>query len=492
MSAEVTRLVARAEKSGSAQLGADTVEWVVFWAFIAGLAWIPYWYGSNDLIAWGINAVLFPGLAIIYELSLLLQGKPHAVQIRGLKLPATFFVAALVWIVVQNASWTPTSWHHPIWALAADTLGKQVDGSISVNRDLTTLALVRLIASASVFWIALQLCRDASRASYFIKALVSITAAYAAYGIVALALTQSENTISPGYVTSSFFSRNHFATYAGIGFVAACGLVLRVYQREVTLVDGSLKFKIASLIETTGHKAALRLAGGFLIFAALLLSGSRGGIFATGLGILVLGVLTFRRRTRDAGELSWMIFVGSLAVAGVTFAFADTLVGAVSEKGLSDQNRLTVYIVTLRSIFDAPLFGYGYGTFQDVFPMVRDRSLSVEGSWEQAHNTYLEIFQGLGLVFGSMLVASVGMLVGKCYRFAMSRQQGMMLPCIATSAACVVGVHALVDFSLQMQAVALTFMAVLGAGVAQSKSSEPKTVGVGSARRMQVHQASGR
>jgi hypothetical protein len=34
-----------------------------------------------------------------------------------------------------------------------------------------------------------------------------------------------------------------------------------------------------------------------------------------------------------------------------------------------------------------------------------------------------------------------------------------------------VGAHALVDFSLQMQAVVLTFVAALGAGVAQSESS---------------------
>jgi hypothetical protein len=33
------------------------------------------------------------------------------------------------------------------------------------------------------------------------------------------------------------------------------------------------------------------------------------------------------------------------------------------------------------------------------------------------------------------------------------------------------GAHALVDFSMQMQAVAITFMALLGAGVAQSASS---------------------
>jgi hypothetical protein len=46
-----------------------------------------------------------------------------------------------------------------------------------------------------------------------------------------------------------------------------------------------------------------------------------------------------------------------------------------------------------------------------------------------------------------------------------------MVCCVAVSVAFLAGVHALVDFSLQIQAVTLTFMAVLGAGVAQSKSS---------------------
>ena len=38
-------------------------------------------------------------------------------------------------------------------------------------------------------------------------------------------------------------------------------------------------------------------------------------------------------------------------------------------------------------------------------------------------------------------------------------------------AAFLVGIHASVDFSLQIQAVALTFIAILGAGVAQAESS---------------------
>jgi hypothetical protein len=45
------------------------------------------------------------------------------------------------------------------------------------------------------------------------------------------------------------------------------------------------------------------------------------------------------------------------------------------------------------------------------------------------------------------------------------------LPCVAASIAFLLGLHALLDFSLQIQANAIAFMAILGAGVAQAESS---------------------
>ena len=135
-------------------------ERVFFWVLIAGLAWCPFLYGSNVLLAWGVNALLFPGLVIIFELSLLIRGERHPVAIRQLKVPAALFAAVVLWILIQNATWTPDWLHHPIWQMTADALDKPVAGSISVNRELTSLALLRLVTAAGAFWIAVQLCRD--------------------------------------------------------------------------------------------------------------------------------------------------------------------------------------------------------------------------------------------------------------------------------------------------------------------------------------------
>jgi O-antigen ligase len=453
------------------------VERALLWGFIAGLAWCPLWFGGSALSAWGINAILFCGLAAIYELSLLIRGERHAVAIWQIKAPAALFGAVLLWILFQNATWTPNWLHHPIWQMAADALDQPIDGSISVDRERTSLALVRLITAASVFWIALQLCRSAARANFLLWSVGAITFAYAAYGLAAFALTPErilwfENHLNHGFVHSTFINPDSFAAYAGTGFMVFCALILRLYRNEFASVGGSIRFRIATFIEVTGQQGVALLGGAFVVLVALLLSGSRGGIAATVLGLFVLGALTVRlRKYKFAEQRGAIIIVGVLFVAVTFLAFSDVVAGKIAHEGFRDEGRMAVYLIVIRSILDAPVLGYGYGTFADVFPMFRDQSLSTWGKWDFAHNTYLEVLQGLGLVFGSMLVASVGVLVLRCVKAVAARKMNETLPCVAASVAVLLGVHSLVDFSLQIQAIALTFMALLGAGVAQSESS---------------------
>lgn len=446
-------------------------EWVIFWLLVGGLAWTPYWYASNDLPAWGINAVLFPTLAVFYELLLVVRGRQHPVPAHAIGMSAALFASVVGWIVVQNATWTPTIWHHPIWSMAEDALKKTVEGSISVNRDATTLALVRLLTAASVFWAALQLGRNPQRASWFMRAIAVIICGYCAYGLIELAVLHSKITAGRSFVSSTFVNRVHFAAYAGVGLVIVCGHILKLYWREVAGEGGSLRVRLAMFLEHSGQRAALWVTSGFVIFVALLLAGSRGGIVASGVGIAALITLSLARREgRTGGHYIIGILLGVAVVAAILLTFGDAFFAQFTEKGVTDKNRFAVYMAVARSIWDAPLLGYGYGNFADVFPMFRDRSLSESGVWEQAHNTYLEVFQGLGLIFGLALILSVALLVAICFQGAAKRRDAM-IPCVAISVAILLGAHSLVDFTLQIQAVTLTFMAILGVGVAQSQSS---------------------
>jgi O-antigen ligase len=315
-----------------------------------------------------------------------------------------------------------------------------------------------------------------ARARFLLAFFAVIACAYAAFGVVSLAAAPGrvlwlDNPNPPGTVSATFINRNSFATYAGIGFLTVATLLLRLYRHRVGRAARPVALRIVSFIETTGREGALMMTATFIVFAALMMSGSRGGIAATAVGFLVMVVLTFNRGGRRGNEQrDTVLFV--VIVAAVTFvAFGDKFLGKIATGAVTDESRMAVYGITLGAILDSPIVGYGYGTFADVFPMFRDQSMSVVGHWEQAHNTYLELLQGLGVLFGLALIACVAILVARCFKGALTRVENASIPALAASAGVLVGLHALVDFSLQIQAVTLTFMALLGAGLAQSESS---------------------
>jgi hypothetical protein len=61
-----------------------------------------------------------------------------------------------------------------------------------------------------------------------------------------------------------------------------------------------------------------------------------------------------------------------------------------------------------------------------------------------------------------MLIGSVLALVFACAKGAKTLQRNATIPAVAVGVSALVGVHALVDFSLQIQAITLTYMAILG------------------------------
>lgn len=454
----------------------DPLDTLLFSGLIIGLAWSPFWLGGNRPLPWGVNGVWFPILAIIYETSILVRGRRHPIGLKRIAVPAALFVSAVAWAFIQTSTLAPPSIVHPIWTMAADVLDRPVDGSVSVNRGATLLALIRLLTDAAAFWLALQLGRHSLRSILLLQAVATIVAAYSLYGLLLTAFYKGgipffEVPDVGGLVRGTFVNRNNFATYAGLGVVASLALTLRLYRHAVPEHTGLTGYRLTKLIDATGRRGWLALGVGFVSLVALLGSISRGGILATALGVIAVLIFSYTRKRKRRGEqLEAIVFV-ALAVAAAFFFFGDLIVGRIATAGLEDTSRLAVYLIVIRSILDSPILGFGYGTFQDVFPMYRDLSISAVGIWDKAHNTYLEVFQGLGLVFGGALVAALFVLAGQCIRGAVKRRRDATPSIVAAACALLVGVHALVDFSLQIEAVTLTFMALLGAGVAESESS---------------------
>lgn len=446
---------------------------VIFWLYLGALAWVPFWFGSNDPVSWSINAVLFPGLVAAYELVLAMSGRPHPVPIRRIWFPVACFSAVAVWIAVQAATLTPITWHHPIWEMTSTLLGEPVPGSITVNRDQTILASARLGTVTAAFWLALQLCRDGRRARRLLQAVALIGFAYSAYGIFAFYRFPDTILWYPKLyyaesVTSTFINRNTFATYAGLSLTCFLGLAVSAAAKQERR-EGMI-LRLAGAVSQMAGPAGLNVAAGALVAAAIVLSGSRGGVGAAILGMVGLALIVALRRS-SRGGVALPVFGAFVVVALIAFSFGNFLGQRLFEQGFALEDRLGADILTIRAIQDAPLSGFGYGSFPDVFPMYRDASVSPWPVWDKAHNTFLELAAEIGIPAASLFVVALGWFCARCLVAALGGTGRTTAPLVAVCATLIAGCESIVDFSLQIQAVALTWISLIGAGVAQSMSS---------------------
>lgn len=442
----------------------------ILWAFVLALAWLPFWFGSNSLDAWALNAALFPALAAAYHVRLAVLGQSLPVSLRLLWLPVLLLSVLVVWIIVQCVPWTPETWHHPLWTMVGEAFGGALRGAISVNPDATALAVIRLLTATTVFWLAVQLGHDRASARFCLYSLATIGAMYAAYGLIARILFPDmilwfEKLHYKDAVTSTFINRNSFATYAGLTWIVTAALFMREIEKAGQ--GRTWKDRLETFITGTLGNGLWLLLGSLVIILALLLTGSRAGITASLAGLLsLLAVAATQSRSNRVVIAGWALVALGL-VAALIALFGEFYVDRLEMASRQFDDRLNAYAVTWRAILDRPWLGTGYGTFADIFPMYRDTTNRLGGVWDKAHNTYLEVFLGLGLAGGTCLVGAIVVLV--CQSWAAARHSLGYTPAsmAAVAASILVGLHALVDFSLQIQAVTLTYIALLGLGVSQ-------------------------
>ncbi|WP_428031583.1 O-antigen ligase family protein [Ancylobacter sp.] len=455
----------------------ETYNDLIFIGLLMCVAWVPFLLGSNRLVAWGINAVLFGGLLILFEAGLLISGTRHPVAPRRLWWAILLWTGLLGWIVFQLAPWAPAAWQNPFWQLARDALTALPDsvplqGSLSVTPDAGVRGLVMLLTSSMAFYLSLQLCRDGRRADLFLRALAGIAVGYALFGIAQHALTPRmvlwfEREAYFEQVTSTFINKNSYATYTGIGLVATVGLLIDVYRRAGSRRDMPLGLRAAAFVEVTLKSAGAILAATGIVGIALVLTVSRAGFIAGMAGLVALALLALASARRR-----WLIVAIAVPAFAVLFAalalFGDELGGRFALQGANDL-RWPVALRALEAVGDAPLTGFGYGSFDRMFSVYRGaEAFAPWHHWDKAHNTYIELLFDLGIPAAASLFILVGALLTTMLANMLRRDAPHMITLVALAVSATVLSHAAFDFSLQIQAVAVTYWAILGAGLAQS------------------------
>lgn len=463
--------------AGEAAPGTATrLEGASFALLLATLAWAPFPLGSNRPWSWSLLCILVGACWILWLASVWMRQSEVVELAKGLAWPGALAALALLWGIIQIEPWVPRGWPHPVWQMADDVLGTHAAGVISLNPWRTETELMKLLAYGMAAWLARAFARRPERARLLLHVLIGIGAFYGAYALVLASLgLQQFNVFYAGPppthdIAGPFVLHNGYATFAGLLTLCAGVRLVEAGWESVVATQGLRRF-LLTLVQYLSGRGVVYVLAGALSLSTLVASGSRAGNFSAVVamsGLLVLSFVVGARHTR----MRWVAGIAAAVIVAVwaLFLVNGSLLAArlndLLQLGYGPDLRLMLWNAAMRMIHDAPLLGFGLGTFENAYPMYADAMFRLV--MDKTHNDYLELAAGWGLPAAVLWWTALAWLAVKCVRGVFERHRHRVYAMLAAGACVLVGVHSAFDFSLQMPAVALTFATILGMGVAQS------------------------
>lgn len=266
-------------------------------------------------------------------------------------------------------------------------------------------------------------------------------------------------------LAGAFHGPNSNAALAGLMAVLAWR---RLWLALPALLGDRSKIRAAALRTAP----AVLLAG--LSLTALVMSGSRGGVIATLVGLAVCSLATLRS---DFAARNWKpaaLMAVLLAAFGVSALFGG---GAVANRmldassGVADrQEILALYMERLPLL---PWSGFGLGTFRHFNNIISSAS-DAERLWTfgAMHNVYLQwIFEG-GYLGAALMFGLVAALLWNIVRRRGARTDVWSATALGASA--LILAHGAIDFDLQVPAIAGLWALLLGLGLGEGLGAQSR------------------
>jgi hypothetical protein len=450
-------------------------EKLAYWALLALLVWAPIPLGSNRAWAWMVLEVwVFALLAFwLFLWAFRLAEVPEPVKRAW---PAWILLA--LWLALQALHLVPMP---PDWisflspesarmqALVADLGIRRETMTLSIDPQASRVSLLKSLAYAGVFFLALALVNRRSRVQLLARVIVYAAVIHAIYAVLMhLSNTDEEyfgTLISHGNSASgTYANRNHFAGYLEMSLAVGIGLLISgLSDRKADTWKKFLRLTVEWILSP---KMILRLALCILVIA-LTTTHSRMGNTAFFSSLLVagaLGIVLSRKATRNTVLLLASLIAIDLFIVGSWFGVEKLAQRLEQTTMVNVQEREDPAAYTIPLIKDYPVFGSGPGTFYVAFP--RYRPATVVSYYDYTHNDYAQFAAESGILglalLGGFVVLSLGAALVAQWQRRDPLMRGMSFACIMGVTAILI--HSWVDFNLQIPANAMLFMVLLALG----------------------------
>ncbi|WP_027133866.1 O-antigen ligase family protein [Geminicoccus roseus] len=378
-------------------------------------------------------------------------------------------LAVVAWMVIQVVPDMGVPFAHPGWTYAPDGEGV---GSISIDPDAGVYQVIRFSGYAAMFVAVLVAATDRKLADLIYTAMMVIVTAYALYGLIAWILDfETVAGFGPvayeGDVTSTFVNRNSWATFANLGLVL---ILARLAEDFENGPGSSLRARVVEMFQTITPALLLKLMAFFIVATASILSHSRGGFLSAVVALPLMLIIVLAAVRPRASFIAVSVLAVAVAGLWIVAASGEGVLARLEKLDMqfdvTAAGRLAAWTISMELIGDRPWLGHGLGSFQAVFQTSVDERFTL--IYDLAHNTYIEHMLEIGVPATLLLYGAVAILFGVCVRGVFRRRRDRVFALAAVGGTLLVGLHALVDFSIQMPAIAMFYTAMLAIGCAQA------------------------
>ena len=434
-----------------------------FYLLLALIVWVPIPLGSNRPWAWSLMEVIVMITAYLWLMSMVLHPRPLPQAVKKAKVPLILFVCWLAYLFLQTVPLPANiiSFINPAgYNLYNYTLGDQQSLPITLDQGLSNIELMKSIAYVTIFFLTLCLINTRDRIKAIVWTLFLTGFVQALYAILSIKGIVVWNP-SPASVSGTYVNRNHLAGL--LEMTIPLGIGLFFYKMHRSRPNKTWQQKMRNLSELVMERQAQILIMTAIMFGVLLMTSSRGGVFSLLVAFLLVGTYARIKRkfSRGAKLLPWVL--GITVLSSIWFG-VESLSNRIVRGGI-DQLRLEVYAISLTMAADYPLLGAGNGLWEESFTQYRDNTTGTL-RFDHAHNDYLEIFVGQGII-GIVLLGSAIVLILRNHIAAFRRREEPLA--LGASFGVLVGVfsicvHGAFDFNFQIagNVILLSTIASLG------------------------------